>query len=90
MASNTITLEKAQEFFDAWEKAYLAVSTGTSYTFSSGGSSRTLTRGNINEIREQMQYWASVIDRKNGLRRRVKFATPRDDSLRHVHYLGGC
>lgn len=48
-----ITLEIAQKHLDAWLEAELTVTTGQSYTI----GSRVLTRANLTEIRNAIDYW---------------------------------
>lgn len=48
-----ITLETAQKHSDAWLEAELTVTTGQSYTI----GSRVLTRANLTEIRNAIDYW---------------------------------
>ena len=74
-----ITLETAQKHLDAWLEAELAVTTGQSYTI----GSRVLTRANLTEIRNAIDYWNKkviVLDNaaKAGGRNRVRRVAPRD------------
>ena len=46
------TREELIRLIDAWKAAYLAASTGKSYTI----GSRTLTRYDLDEIRKQLAY----------------------------------
>jgi len=74
-----ITLEIAKEHLNAWLEAELACTTNQSYTI----GSRTLTRANLAEIREQIKYWDGLVNkletaRKYGGRNRVKRIMPRD------------
>ena len=48
-----LTLSQAETALDAWIAADLAVAKGQSYSM----NGRTLTLANVNEIREQIQYW---------------------------------
>lgn len=54
-----MTSATAQTHLDAWLAADLAVSTGQAYSI--GG--RSLTRANAAEIREQLTYWQSILNR---------------------------
>ncbi len=74
-----ITLETAQKHLDAWLEAELTVTTGQSYTI----GSRVLTRANLTEIRNAIDYWnKKVIALENvekaGGRSRVRRVVPRD------------
>jgi len=74
-----ITLETAQRHLDTWLEAELAVATGQSYTI----GSRTLTRANLTEIRNAIDYWnkkAVALEnaKKAGGRNRVRRVVPRD------------
>ena len=48
-----ITLESAQKHLDIWMKAEMTVATGQSYTI----GKRSLTRANLTEIRNAIEYW---------------------------------
>lgn len=74
-----ITLETAQQHLDAWLEAELTVTTGQSYTI----GSRVLTRANLTEIRNAIDYWNKkviVLDnmKKAGGRNKVRRVIPRD------------
>lgn len=74
-----ITLETAQRHLDEWLEAELAVTTGQSYTI----GSRALTRANLTEIRNAIDYWnkktiALENVKKAGGRNRVRRVVPRD------------
>ena len=74
-----ITLETAQKHLDAWLEAELTVTTGQSYTI----GSRVLTRANLTEIRNAIDYWnKKVVELENakkaGGRNRVRRVVPRD------------
>ncbi len=74
-----ITLETAQKHLDAWLEAELTVTTGQSYTI----GSRVLTRANLTEIRNAIDYWnkkAIALEnaKKAGGRNRVRRVVPRD------------
>lgn len=74
-----ITLKTAQKHLDAWLKAELTVTTGQSYTL----GSRTLTRANLTEIRNMIDYWNKKVQnleslQSNGGRNRVRRVVPRD------------
>lgn len=74
-----ITLEVAQKHLDEWLEAELRVTTGQSYTI----GSRALTRANLTEIRNSIDYWnKKVLEldniKKVGGRNRIKRVVPRD------------
>ncbi len=74
-----ITLETAQKHLDAWLEAELTVTMGQSYTI----GSRVLTRANLTEIRNAIDYWnkkAIALENaeKAGGRNRVRRVVPRD------------
>lgn len=74
-----ITLETAQQHLDAWLGAELSVTTGQSYTL----KGRTLTRANLTEIRNAIDYWNKKVlaldnAKKTGGRNRVRRVVPRD------------
>ena len=48
-----ITLETAQKHLDAWLEAEMQVTNAQSYTI----GSRTLTKANLTEIRNAIEYW---------------------------------
>ncbi|UAT32642.1 DUF6148 family protein [Bacillus badius] len=70
-----MTLERAKIHLDAWYNAELAVSTGQSYSI----GSRSLTRANLSEIREQIKYWEDRVAQLRGKKRRKAMRyVPRD------------
>lgn len=74
-----ITLEIARKHLEAWLEAELEVTTHQSYTI----GSRSLTKANLSEIRQQIEYWKNEVARlenigKRGGRNRVFRAVPRD------------
>ena len=74
-----VTLETAQKHLDAWLEAELTVTTGQSYTI----GSRVLTRANLTEIRNAIDYWNKKVIaldnmKKAGGRNRVRRVVPRD------------
>ena len=71
--------ERALKHYDLWLEAEIAVATSQSYTI----GSRSLTRANLSEIREQQKYWRKEIDRLDAIekyngRNRTYIAVPRD------------
>ncbi len=74
-----ITMETAQKHLDEWLKAELTVTTGQNYTI----GSRALTRANLTEIRNAIDYWNKKVialenAKKAGGRNRVRRVVPRD------------
>ena len=74
-----ITLEIAQKHLDAWLEAEMQVTNAQSYTI----GSRTLTKANLTEIRNAIEYWQQKVTilenlKKNNGRSRVKRFVPRD------------
>lgn len=74
-----ITLEVAQKHLDAWLEAEMTVTTGQSYTI----GSRNLTRANLTEIRNAIEYWNGKVQKlenlqKRGGRNRIKRGVIRD------------
>ncbi|CAK7047915.1 MAG: hypothetical protein BACD_02354 [Bacteroides rodentium] len=74
-----ITLKTAQKHLDAWLEAEMTVTTGQSYTI----GSRTLTRANLTEIRNAIDYWNGKVNQmenvqQTGGRNRVRRVVPRD------------
>ena len=74
-----ITLKPAQKHLDAWLEAEMTVTTGQSYTI----GSRTLTRANLTEIRNAIDYWNGKVNQlenvqQTGGRNRVRRVVPRD------------
>lgn len=58
-----ITIELAKEMLDLWIEAERKVTTGQSYKI----GSRTLTRANVSDIRNSINYWRNEVDRlENG------------------------
>ena len=77
--ANGISLEIAKKHLDAWLTAELEVTTHQSYTI----GSRSLTKANLSEIRQQIKSWRNQVARlenieKRGGRNRVFRAVPRD------------
>ncbi|WP_421663630.1 DUF6148 family protein [Lysinibacillus telephonicus] len=74
-----ITLESAKQHLQAWLDAELACSTGQSYSI----GSRSLTRANLSEIRQQINYWDNKVKEleilaQKGRIKRTKRFIPRD------------
>lgn len=74
-----ITLETAKKHLEAWLEAEMTVTTGQSYTI----GSRTLTRANLTEIRNAIDYWNGKVNQmenveRTGGRNRVRRVVPRD------------
>lgn len=56
------TLKQAQKHLDAWIAADLALSTGKSYTI----GTRSITRTNLSEVMQQINYWQRQVDIASG------------------------
>ena len=56
---SALTTSQAQQQLDAWIAADAAVATGQSYTI----GQRSLTRADVDQIRQQIQYWQATVDR---------------------------
>ena len=74
-----ISLEIARKHLSAWLEAELEVTTHQSYTI----GSRSLTKANLGEIRQQIEFWSNEVARletieRHGGRNRVVRAVPRD------------
>ncbi len=52
-----ITIERATEMLELWLKAEEALATSQSYTISTDGSSRTLTRADLADVAKRVAYW---------------------------------
>lgn len=71
--------ELCQRKLDTWLAAEEAVATGQSYQI----GNRMLTRADLKQIRNQMEYWAGKLalaeaEEKSGGRNRAYRAVPRD------------
>ncbi len=54
----SFTPQEIDEFYNAFKKAYLALSSGVkSYTINVSGASRSVTRENLSDIKREMIYW---------------------------------
>ena len=74
-----ITLKIAQKHLNAWLEAELEVTTNQSYTI----GSRSLTRADLSDIREQIAFWEGKVAalenlEKRGGRNRIIRVVPRD------------
>lgn len=61
----TWTLSEATEFYDLAKAAYMAAVEGKSYNINTGGTSRALTRQELETLKNEMLYWKKVIDNIN-------------------------
>ena len=52
-----IAKETAQKHLDAWLEAEMVIATGQSYQI----GSRALTRANLTEVRNAIEYWAGKV-----------------------------
>lgn len=74
-----ISLEIAKKHLSAWLEAELEVTTHQSYTI----GSRSLTKADLADIRQQIGFWKNEVERlenigKRGGRNRVLRVVPRD------------
>lgn len=76
---SVFTLQQAKEHLKAWLDAEIAVTTGQSYNI----GSRSLTRANLYQIREQIKFWRNEVGKLESLserkgKNRVMRIVPRD------------
>ena len=74
-----ITKKEAQRHQDIWLEAEAEIATGQSYQI----GSRMLTRADLKQVREEMEYWAGKLaeaeaEDKHGGRNRAYRAVARD------------
>lgn len=74
-----ITLKEAQKHLKMWLEAETEIATSQSYTI----GTRTLTRANLKEVREQIKFWQNKVEQLENIagnkgRNRVYRAVPRD------------
>ena len=74
-----ITKKEAQRHLDIWLEAEAQIATGQSYQI----GSRMLTRADLKQVREEMEYWAGKLaeaeaEDKHGGRNRAYRAVARD------------
>lgn len=53
-----ITLKQAQQHLEMWLNAEEEIATSQSYTI----GTRTLTRANLKEVRDQIKFWQGKVD----------------------------
>lgn len=69
------TIYEAKEHLQAWLDADLALATGKEYRI----GSRSLTRANVQEVKERINFWRNeVAHLENRPRRRAYRVIPRD------------
>lgn len=78
-----ITADIAKKHLEAWLEAELTVTSGQSYTLTSTNGGRTLTRANLTEIRNSIEYWEKKLKEaeaaaKGKSRSRIYRGVPRD------------
>lgn len=76
---SAITLDIAKKHLNAWLEAELEVTTNQSYSI----GTRSLTRANLAEIRQQITFWKAEVEKlekaaKVGGRNRIMRVVPRD------------
>ena len=73
-------LTEATEFLTLWQAAYTALIGGKNYTINTGGTSRSLTRQDLDMAKREMMYWKNYVNQlgKTNPNRgnRVKFIKP--------------
>lgn len=70
------TLVQATAMLEAWLAAELALATSQSYTITTDGNSRTLTRANLPDVAKRVEYWRnqiSIIERRASGRGRSRY-----------------
>ena len=55
------TLIRAQQMLELWLEAEVALAGSQSYTISTDGSSRTLTRAELPEVAKRVAYWRDQV-----------------------------
>ncbi len=78
-----ITSETAKRHLDAWLEAELALTNAQSYTMQTANGSRTMTKANLSEIRQNIDTWQKRLDealmREKGRSRNTIFrGVPKD------------
>lgn len=65
-----ITLAQAEAKLQKWLDALDKVAEGQSYSISTGNGSRSLTRANLGEIQQQVEFWDSRVKKlsRGGIR----------------------
>lgn len=76
---SAITLEQAKEHLNLWLEAEKVVATGQSYAI----GTRSLTRANLFQIREEIKMWEKKVEGLESIelrkgKRRVMRVVPRD------------
>ena len=61
--STGLTLTQAKQQLDSWLKASQAVAQGQSYSISTEGGSRSLSRANARDILAQITFWQRQVQR---------------------------
>ena len=74
-----ITLEEARKHLEVWLSAEAEIATSQSYTI----GTRSLTRANLKEVREQIKFWQNKVAELENCaarkgRNRIYRAVPRD------------
>jgi hypothetical protein len=76
------TLTEAQEFLTLYTDAYKAIVSGKSYSINTGGTSRSLTRQDLEEIEAKMFYWKNYVrqlgESNPNRGNRIKFIKPKE------------
>ena len=72
-----IEKERAREMVTMWVEAEKAVMAGQSYTITVGGMSRSVTKANLKEIRDSINYWTKKYNRLSGTTSGLKIHYPK-------------
>ena len=75
-----ITLDEAKAKLKTWMDADDALALSQSYSIDVGGTRRTLTRADANQVQERINYWRREVERleRGTTAPRVRLAVPRD------------
>ncbi len=77
-ATSAFDLAEVTEQKARWKAAYNALASGKNYSMSAGGSSRTLTRQDLETTRDQYFFWSQELQKieanKQGIN--MKMITP--------------
>ena len=75
-----ITLDEAKAKLKTWMDADDALALSQSYSIDVGGTRRTLTRADANQVQERINYWRREVERleRGTTAPRIRLAVPRD------------
>ncbi len=61
----SFTNQEVDEFYQAFKGAYLSLASGVkSYTINVGGSSRSVTRADLPQIKQEFVYWTRIKNKR--------------------------